>query len=66
MALRWLLNQGVGVIPKSSSKARIEENSGALELIIGESDMKKLSKLNKNKRFVDLKKRDGNHPHFPW
>jgi len=66
VALRWLLNQGVGVIPKSSNKARIEENSGALEVIMSESDMKKLSKLNKNKRFVDLKKRDGHHPHFPW
>uniref|UniRef100_A0A914PBC7 NADP-dependent oxidoreductase domain-containing protein n=1 Tax=Panagrolaimus davidi TaxID=227884 RepID=A0A914PBC7_9BILA len=66
IALRWILNYGIGVIPKSSKVERIKENGEALKVMLSGDDMKKLDKLNKDKRFVDLKKRDGHHPHFPW
>uniref|UniRef100_A0A7E4UVU4 Aldo_ket_red domain-containing protein n=1 Tax=Panagrellus redivivus TaxID=6233 RepID=A0A7E4UVU4_PANRE len=66
VALRWLLNRGIGVIPKSSKAERIAENAKALHVILTDAEMKKLDKLNKDKRFVDLKARDGHHMHFPW
>ena len=49
--LRWALQHGVGVIPKTIHESWIIENSLLFDFEINEEDMKKLDALHCNKRF---------------
>lgn len=51
--LRWGLQRGTAVIPKSSSVERVRENLGALDFELTEEQMSAISALNKNWRFND-------------
>eukprot|EP00747_Dinoflagellata_sp_TGD_P071496 gnl/TRDRNA2_/TRDRNA2_157060_c0_seq1.p1 gnl/TRDRNA2_/TRDRNA2_157060_c0~~gnl/TRDRNA2_/TRDRNA2_157060_c0_seq1.p1 ORF type:complete len:604 (+),score=112.19 gnl/TRDRNA2_/TRDRNA2_157060_c0_seq1:3-1814(+) len=42
---RWTLQRGVGVIPKSTSQARIRENARLLDFKLGETEMRVLDGL---------------------
>jgi diketogulonate reductase-like aldo/keto reductase len=46
--IRWCLQKGVIVIPKSSQKEHIKENADVFDFDISETDMVKLDNLNKN------------------
>lgn len=46
--IRWCLQKGVIVIPKSSQKEHIKENADVFDFIISETDMIKLDNLNEN------------------
>ena len=43
--LRWGLQRGFAVIPKSVSRERIAENAGALEFALSSADMEELDAL---------------------
>lgn len=48
--LRWDYQRGIIVIPKSSHKERQAENLDIFDFTLAEEDMKRISKLNRNKR----------------
>lgn len=48
--IRWALEHGCAVIPKSVRKARIEENFGALDFTLDAAAMKELDGLNEDLR----------------
>lgn len=49
--LRWDLQHGVVTIPKSVSKARIEENANIFDFTLSDEDMTRIDGLNQNRRF---------------
>lgn len=52
--LRWLLQRGIVVIPKSVHKTRMEENFNVFDFKLSREDMETISKLNKNEsQFFD-------------
>jgi len=51
IVLRWHLQQSVIVIPKSSNKNRIIENSNIFDFELSDEEMKEISSLDRNYRF---------------
>lgn len=51
--IAWALQRGTSVIPKSTSRKRIEENFGAQEVKLGRDDMKTIAQLDRGARAVD-------------
>ena len=52
--LRWLLQRGIVVIPKSVHKTRMEENFNVFDFELSQEDMETISKLNMNEsQFFD-------------
>uniref|UniRef100_A0A0K0FCR5 Alcohol dehydrogenase [NADP(+)] (inferred by orthology to a human protein) n=1 Tax=Strongyloides venezuelensis TaxID=75913 RepID=A0A0K0FCR5_STRVS len=66
VALRYLLQLGVVIIPKSISPQRIAENFDIFNFSLDEMDMEEIKNLDREKRYLCIKKRDGDHPYFPW
>lgn len=68
--IRWQIQRGVVVIPKSVTPARIEQNGQVFDFNLGDVEMKHINSFNCNERMilpmVDGKPRDGAHPHFPF
>ncbi|XP_019508821.1 PREDICTED: 3-oxo-5-beta-steroid 4-dehydrogenase [Hipposideros armiger] len=54
VALRFNIQRGVVVIPKSFHPERIKENFQIFDFSLTEEDMNKIAALNKNVRFVEL------------
>ena len=52
VCLRWLLQHGLVVIPKATTRRHIEENLGCFGWELSQEDMSKIDTLNKNQRFV--------------
>jgi len=52
--LRYTIQNGAAIIPKSTHKARIEENFGVFDFELSDSDMETLHGLNNNYRLVVL------------
>lgn len=50
LVIRWHIQRGYGVIPKSTNPERIASNAGVFNFHIESSDMESISKLNKNYR----------------
>jgi diketogulonate reductase-like aldo/keto reductase len=51
--LRWIVQQGVSAIPKSSNLRRLKENFEVFDFHISDTDMKKINAFNENFRVVD-------------
>ncbi|MDA1079128.1 MAG: aldo/keto reductase [bacterium] len=51
--IRWSLQRGLVVIPKSTNPDRIAENANVFDFELSDAEMEKLTKLNRNYRFVD-------------
>ena len=51
--LRWALQRGVAVIPKSTNAGRLAENLALFSFELSSTQMAEVSALNKNKRFND-------------
>ncbi|CAB3411279.1 unnamed protein product [Caenorhabditis bovis] len=66
VVLRWFIEHGVIVIPKSTSEARIKQNINIFDFKLNDDEIKKIDAQNKNWRLVDPTPRDGDHPHFPF
>ncbi|WP_299488860.1 aldo/keto reductase [uncultured Allomuricauda sp.] len=50
IALRWLVQRGIAVIPKSVTPKRIQENFDILDFELSKKEMKIIEGLNKNRR----------------
>lgn len=66
VVLKYIVQMGISVIPKSVSETRIKENFNVWDFTLTDDEMNKMKGLDRNLRFLDLKERDGDHPHFPW
>ncbi|TKR79924.1 hypothetical protein L596_014074 [Steinernema carpocapsae] len=66
VALRFLTQQGIVVIPKSTSEARIKENFNSQDFTLTDEEIKTIRGLDKRLRICDLSHRDAGHPHYPW
>jgi len=74
VALRWQIDSGVVVIPKSVSPARIKQNLDILDFKLTEADMAAIKAINRDWRcnvptaIVDGKAvpRDAAHKHYPF
>uniref|UniRef100_A0A8D0Q070 Aldo-keto reductase family 1 member D1 n=2 Tax=Sus scrofa TaxID=9823 RepID=A0A8D0Q070_PIG len=65
VVLRFSIQRGVVVIPKSFTPERIKENFQIFDFSLTEDEMKDIEALNKNVRFVEmLMWRD--HPEYPF
>ena len=51
--LRWGIQRGTAVIPKASSRARLQENLAALEFALEDEEMQAIGALNRGRRFND-------------
>ena len=51
--LRWAIQRGTSIIPKSSSPERMRENLDILDFSLSDIEMQAISALNQNKRFND-------------
>jgi D-xylose reductase len=53
VVLRWCIQSGTAIIPKTSKPERLLENLNILDFSLSESEMNHLNKLNANRRFND-------------
>ena len=53
IVLRWALQRGTAVIPKTSRKERLRENLALFDFSLNEEEMAGISALNRNRRFND-------------
>lgn len=53
IVLRWGVQRGTSIIPKSSNPAHLAENFAILDFTLSEEEMQQLSALNRNLRFND-------------
>jgi diketogulonate reductase-like aldo/keto reductase len=51
LLLRWAVQQGIGVIPKSSDPDRVVENAAIFDFVIEDEHMKLLNELDRNHHF---------------
>ncbi|XP_069048145.1 aldo-keto reductase family 1 member D1 isoform X1 [Lepisosteus oculatus] len=65
VALRFNVQRGVVVIPKSFSPQRIKDNFQIFDFSLTEEEMKAIEGLNKNVRFVELLMWS-DHPEYPF
>ncbi|CAG9537489.1 unnamed protein product [Cercopithifilaria johnstoni] len=63
--LRWALQRGLVVIPKSVTEKRIIENINIFDFELKSEEMALINGLDKNWRILDLS-RDADHPFFPF
>lgn len=64
--LRWSIQNGVVVIPKSVTEKRILENFKVFDFELDAADMSAIESLDRGWRILDLTYRDGDHPYFPF
>jgi len=65
VALRWALQKGMSILPKSVKRSRIEENFDVLDFHLSNADMSKIDTLDRNWRMLPLD-RDALHPDWPF
>ena len=51
--LRWGVQRGTAIIPKSTKQERMIENGNIFDFTLLTEEMNSISSLNKNKRFND-------------
>ena len=68
--IRWQVQRGVIVIPKSVTPTRIEENANIFDFQLSDDEMKEIDSFECNGRLIvpmiGDKPRDAAHPHFPF
>ena len=50
VGLRWMIQKGISVIPKSSNAERIQSNSEIFDFTLSEEEMDLIDSLNQNYR----------------
>jgi len=70
VVLRWQVQRGVIVIPKSVTPSRIEQNGNIFDFSLTEEEMKHINSFDCNGRIIvpmlNGKPRDAGHPHYPF
>ena len=70
LLIRWQIQRGVVVIPKSVTPSRIEENANIFDFELSVEDMSTIESFECNGRIIipmiNGKPRDAAHPHFPF
>lgn len=70
VVIRWQVQRGVVVIPKSVTPSRIEENANVFDFTLTEEEMDNIDSFDCHGRVIlpmaDGKPRDGAHPYFPF
>jgi len=61
--LRWLIQRGINVIPKSITPSRIKENLNIFDFKLSDDDFQKLSNIPRRERLFDVKGFE-DHPHY--
>lgn len=72
--IRWQVQRGVLVIPKSVTPSRIMENIQVFDFALTEEEMDQIGSLDKNWRYIvpmieadgKMIPRDAGHPHYPF
>ena len=54
VGLRWLIQQGIGVIPKSVHKERLEENSQIFDFVLSEEEMAAITAMDMQQRVAGV------------
>lgn len=54
VGLRWLVQQGIGVIPKSVHKERLEENSQIFDFVLSEEEMAAITAMDVQQRVAGV------------
>lgn len=54
IGLRWIIQKGVAVIPKSAREERIISNGEIFDFVLEDEDMDAIDQLNKNYRSASL------------
>lgn len=49
--LRWAVQQGIGILPRSKQASRIQENFDIFDFELAPEELKSLTALGKNKHF---------------
>jgi diketogulonate reductase-like aldo/keto reductase len=65
VALRWNIQRGVVVIPKTTSKTKMIENLDVLDFNISDADMVKILGLKQKPRTIHIPFSE-NHPDYPF
>jgi D-xylose reductase len=53
VVLRWALQRGTALIPKTTSKERLQENFSLLDFNLTNAEMDSIAALNKDRRYND-------------
>ncbi|XP_054747341.1 aldo-keto reductase family 1 member A1 [Anastrepha obliqua] len=66
--LRWIVQKGISVIPKSTNAKRMRENKDIFDFELSPKEVEQLNKLDANVRIVDFAFFKGvdKHPEFPF
>merc|ERR1712130_1003884 len=67
--IRWQVQRGIIVIPKSVTPMRIEENANIFDFKLSVDEMKEIESFDCNGRLFDWRRFDDGfavHPHFPF
>ena len=69
--IRWIVQRGIVVIPKSVTPSRIKENSEVFDFNLEPADLEIIDSFARPDGrlvvpMVDGKPRDAKHPHFPF
>lgn len=51
--LRWLIQKGIAVIPKTTSKKHLQENIEIFDFSLSDEECAQIDRLNQNKRYCD-------------
>jgi len=65
VAIRWAIQRGTVVIPKSIRRVRLEENANVFDFKLTSDDMAAINGLDRNWRMLGLENATS-HPHYPF
>uniref|UniRef100_A0A914WK48 NADP-dependent oxidoreductase domain-containing protein n=1 Tax=Plectus sambesii TaxID=2011161 RepID=A0A914WK48_9BILA len=66
VAIRWSIQRGLIVIPKSTNEHRIKENFDVFDFELSKDEMAKMAGIDRNWRIFDLAARNGDHKYYPY
>jgi diketogulonate reductase-like aldo/keto reductase len=56
IVVRWCVDQGISIIPKSVKEERVKENVNVLDFVLSADDISTIGKMNKNEWCLSFQK----------